>query len=144
MMGNLNIEKTNYYRQTILDHIKKNPSTQTNQVCKLIFVGHRRASTLLMMLTNCGEIYRAGHHNITRYWISEEAYKADSRSKDDEKKKESSAPHSKFNRHRRTTIGSMIFLNRKRPAGINTIFDECRQNSTILPVLRVMARRLYG
>ena len=96
---------------------------------------------LLTRIVRLGEIYRFGTGPTIRYWISEEAYKADSRSKDDEKKKESSAPHSKFNQHRRTTIGSMIFLNRKRPAGINTIFDECRQNSTILPVLRVMAAR---
>ena len=33
------------------------------------------------------------------------------------------------------------FLSRKRPDSINTIFDECRQSSTILPVLRVMAAR---
>lgn len=144
-MRSLNVEKLNHYRQAILGHVKKNPGTQTNKICKLILVGHRRASTLLTMLANCGEIYRAGHHNITRYWISEEAYKADDINKVDEKKKEVSPPHPKFNQHRRTTIGSMVYLSRKRPAGINTIFDECKQNSVvILPVLQVMARRLYG
>ena len=146
-MGKINVGRTNEYRQAVQQYITEHPGSQTNQISKILHVGHRQASTILRMLSNCGDIYRAGHHNVTRYWISAVAYKTEGVCGDAEREtfdSKSKATSSRYNQHHRTNISSMVFLSKRRPVGINTVFEESKRNSQILPVLQVMARRLYG
>ncbi len=147
MVSRIQFARNDERRKTIQEFIAENPASQTKAICELIFVGHRRASHILNMMANVGEIYRAGDHNTTRYWINEEAFhhwmetasppKARKVFRDEE-----SYRCSEFHRN---FLSGMVFLSKKRPSGTNTIFEECKQNSEmLLPVLQVMARRLYG
>ncbi len=144
MMGKVNVERTNEYRQVVQQYITEHPGSQTNQISKILHVGHRRASSILMMLTNCGDIYRGGNHNKTRYWISAAACKKDGVCEEAEQEtfeSRSKGSSSRHNQHHRTTCSSMVFLSKRRPQCINTVFEECKQNFGILPVLQVMAAR---
>ena len=100
---------------------------------------------LLTRITRLGEIYRFGTGPTIRYWISEERmneYNASLAEPEPISVKEV-APVSKCRRSA-SADPEMIFLSRKRPDGVNVVFEECKQNFGILPVLQVMARRLYG
>lgn len=98
---------------------------------------------LLTRITRLGEIYRFGTGSSIRYWISEDRMNEYNASQVDPPKPKTKPPVI-FGRRKPNNNPTMIFLSRKRPAGINTVFEECKQNFGILPVLQVMARRLYG
>jgi len=97
-------------------------------------------ANLLTRIIRLGEIYRFGTGPTIRYWISEEHMNEYNASQVEPPKPKTRTPVI-VGRKKPNNNPTMIFLSRKRPVGINTIFDECRQNSTILPVLRVMAAR---
>lgn len=134
--------KDDLRKQDIKNFIKEHPGVQTSKIAKFVYVGHRRASTLLTMMVNTGELFRAGSHNSTGYWTSETAWRADW---DSRHKPEAVAPVKTrpicMAPAKQYPAAGLIFLSRKRPLGTNTIFDECKHNSQILPVLRVMAAR---
>lgn len=97
---------------------------------------------LLTRITRLGEIYRFGTGPTIRYWISEERmneYNASQVEPEPISVKEV-APVSKCRRSA-SADPEMIFLSRKRPDGVNVVFEECKQNFGILPVLKVMAAR---
>lgn len=135
-------DKDEARKRDMKEMIKKNPGIQTSKIAEAFYLGRRRASTLLTQMTNLGEIYCAGSHNGTGYWISEQAWM------DDPKKRASSEPNGRpvcMAPAKRTPTCGLTFLSKKRLSGTNTIFEECKQNSAmLLPVLQVMARRLYG
>lgn len=98
---------------------------------------------LLTKIARLGEIYRSGTGPIIRYWISEEHMNEYNASQVEPPKPKTNPPVI-VGRRQPNLNPTMIFLSKKRPAGINTVFEECKQNFGILPVLQVMARRLYG
>lgn len=146
MAPRIQFSRNDERREIIQQFITKNPGTQTKAICELIHVGHRRASHILNMMANISEIYRSGDHNTTRYWINEAAFNERPIKPAPEKVRKIFREEESFrcSEYHRSFLGGLIFLSHKRPAGINTIFDECKHNSQMLPVLYIMARRLYG
>lgn len=95
---------------------------------------------LLTRIVRLGEIYRIGTGPTIRYWISEERMNEFMSSQSEPVPVKEMAPVSKCRRSV-SADPEMIFLSRKRPAGVNVVFEECKQNFGILPVLKVMAAR---
>lgn len=91
-----------------------------------------------------GEIYKSGAGSATRFWINEAHYKQHSEVDIPQRKYKMDKPAKITVQMEKPEPEEMKSLSKKRPAGINTVFEECKQNFGILPVLKVMARRLYG
>lgn len=147
MAPRIQFERNDERRKIIQQFITENPASQTKAVCELIHVGHRRASHILNLMANVGEIYRGGDHNTTRYWINESAFNEwlERSAPVKTRKVYREAESYRCSEYHRSFLNGLIFLSKKRPSGTNTIFEECKQNSAmLLPVLQVMARRLYG
>lgn len=69
-----------------------------------------------------------GYIRSKRVWFASECHKEESMKKS---MKARSERISRRNREVDEKIGELIFLSKKRPKGLNTIFDECRENSQI-------------
>lgn len=69
-----------------------------------------------------------GYIHSKRVWFVSEWHKEESMKRS---MKARSERISKRNRDVDEKIGELIFLSQKRPKGINTIVDECRENSQI-------------
>ncbi|CAH0205558.1 hypothetical protein SRABI106_01630 [Rahnella aquatilis] len=111
------------------------------EIEEVLSLGRSRANAMLLKVVRLGEIYKSGAGPTTRFWINEAHYI---------QHKEAEIPQRKYVKDKPANItvvvekrepSPMKFLSRKRPAGINTVFEECKQNFGILPVLQVMAAR---
>ena len=133
MQHNSSRQKSLERRAEIVEFLASNPGAKKKDIACAVGIVYRTASTLLGALKHSGQIYATGTNHNVRYW------KVDGPMIDmPETEPEPIVPA--------TSVGrGMVFLSRRRPSGINTVFEECRHNSAmLLPVLQVMARRLYG
>lgn len=132
MQHNSSRQKSLGRRAAIVEFLVANPGAKKKDIASAVGIVYRTASTLLGALKHSGQIYATGTNHNVRYW------KADGPIVDTneaEPEPEPAMPASAVGR-------GMVFLSRRRPSGINTVFEECRHNSAmLLPVLQVMARR---
>lgn len=143
MIKRMNPELLERRKKLVTDYLALNDQATASELKEILHFPRSTASLFLTRLRNLGHIYRTGPATSPRYWLSESRYLAWVKAKED-------AEIEKLNTRTRKRAfkvcepDHLIYLSKKRPAGINTIFDECKHNSQILPVLQVMARRLYG
>lgn len=141
-MSNQKMTKEEYDKRVkaVTDHLNAHDCAQSYQLKALLGMPKSSAGGFLAKLKAIGIIYRHGSAACPRYWLSEARYKAWMQAKEDAEVERVNA----LSRKRPFKVNEsdqLIFLNRKRPAGINTVFEECKQNFGILPVLQVMAAR---
>lgn len=141
-MSNQKMTKEEYDKRVkaVIDYLTAHDCAQSYQLKALLGMPKSTADAFIAKLRAMGIIYRHGSAACPRYWLSKARYQSWMQAKEGAEVERVNAL-SRKRPFKVSGIDQLIFLNRKRPSGINTIFDECRQNSTILPVLRVMAAR---
>jgi hypothetical protein len=130
-------------KKIIKNFVSSHNGVRRKEVQIKLGLGDTFTAELLTKIIQLGELYRSGNGSNIRYWISEDRMNEYNASQVEPPKPKTKPPVI-VGRRKPNNNPTMIFLNRKRPAGINTVFEECKQNFGILPVLQVMARRLYG
>lgn len=139
-MADIRTERFMARRKQIADYVAERDGVRMCELIKLIGLSRTQVADIVNRTEKMGDIWRS---EGLRYFKDEAHFLAVG--VEDQKRR---AAHIDQVVRSRGNEGErhygLKFLSRKRPAGINTVFDECRQNSTILPVLKVMARRLYG
>lgn len=134
--------KSDTQKELIRQLIISKQGSRTQDVMDLLSVCHRRASKLLMEMTNAGKLFRTGATYTVRYWSSEAASKRVDAAPRELSDAEMQARRSAANKSmkERSDMPGMVFLCEKRPKSINTVFEQCKKNSEkALMVYRVMA-----
>lgn len=124
-------------RKMIADYVAERDGVKMCELIKLIGLSRTQVADIVNRTEKLGDIWRS---KGLRYFKDEAHFLAVG--VEDQKRRTAhieQVVRSRGNEGERHS--GMRFLTRKRPSSINTIFEECRQNSTILPVLRVMAAR---
>lgn len=136
-MADIRTERFMARRQLIADYVAERDGVKMCELIKLIGLSRTQVADIVNRTEKLGDIWRS---KGLRYFRDESHFLAvgveDQNRRDAHIEQVVRSRGNEGERHY-----GLKFLSRKRPASINTIFDECRQNSTILPVLRVMAAR---
>ncbi|MCS3423422.1 hypothetical protein M2403_002023 [Rahnella sp. BIGb0603] len=139
-MADIRTERFMARRQLIADYVAERDGVKMCELIKLIGLSRTQVADIVNRTEKLGDIWRS---KGLRYFRDEAHFLAVG--VEDQNRRTAhieQVVRSRGNEGERHY--GLKFLSRKRPDSINTIFDECRQNSTILPVLKVMARRFYG
>lgn len=141
-MSNQKMTEEEYGKRVkaVTDYLTVHDCAQSYQLKALLGMPKSTAGAFIAKLRAMGIIYRHGSAVCPRYWLSKARYQAWMQVKEDVEVERVNAL-SRKRPFKVSGIDQLIFLNRKRPTGINTVFEECKQNFGILPVLQVMAAR---
>lgn len=142
MMTSNKMTKEDYDRRVkaVTDYLNAHDCAKSYQLKALLGMPKSTAGAFIAKLRAVGIIYRHGSAACPRYWLSKTRYQAWMQAKEDAEVERVNAL-SRKRPFKVSAVDQLIFLNRKRPSGINTVFEECKQNFGILPVLQVMAAR---
>lgn len=143
MIKRMNPEIFEQRKKLITDYLETHDNVKSSVLKGLLGFPRSTNSLFLTRLKNMGIIFRSGGATSPRYWANEERYLAAGRQIEaaEVERVHKLTRKAAFKVSDRDTL---IYLNKKRPAGVNTVFEDCKRNSTMLPVLKVMSRRLYG
>lgn len=129
-------------RAAFKSHVAAHNGVLGRDVEEVCHLGRSRGNVLLNRMLALGDIYRSGYGHGMRYWINEAHYLE--KGKEDQERRTKRTTQQRY-AIKRQASDTMTFLCYSRPAGINTVFAECRKNAeTLISVLQVMARRHYG
>lgn len=141
------IELLNERRQQVKEFVASKNGIKGIEIERILGLKRSRAAVILLKIVRMGDIYKSGNNSGSVYWIDENHFlnnRVIARKKKPRKFSERGCLNdasAALPVIRRREPSPIVFLSRKRPAGVNTVFQECKENFKILlPVLEVMAR----
>lgn len=140
MMADIRTERFMARRQQIAEYVAERDGVRMCELIKLIGLSRTQVADIVNRTEKMGDIWRS---EGLRYFRDEAHFLAVG--VEDQNRRAAhidQVVRSRGNEGER--YSGMRFLTKKRPSSTNTIFEECKRNSQIFPVLQVMARRLYG
>jgi subtilase family serine protease len=119
-------------KNQILKFLTINPGSKKSDIAEHLGLTYRTTTKLIGVMKAAGEVFYTGSNHGIQYWVEPQG----------------SGNYVSTKRDYVVTgdslDGGLLFLNHCRPSGKNVVFDQCKENYTLLPVLRVMAGRRYG